>query len=236
VKLDDKLEGLGLLSNDTVGRERRTLRARYQLVDAQSGEVLLDATAGSDAGLDVVSPRICHRGRRADRAGKPDARGGGPDRYQSGGKAAAARQNAAMKATQRDFASVAPRAVKQAHVFFLCGTDDASVQDAAHRIAGLLPDPGERVEFSGAELKRDPVRLGDEARSTSLFGDARHIWVRCSGDEAHDAVEILIGGDVPPCPVIIQAANASDKSRTAKLLEKRDDALVAMFYPPDLPR
>jgi DNA polymerase-3 subunit delta len=139
-----------------------------------------------------------------------------------------------MKATQRDFASVAPRAVKQAHVFFLCGTDDASVQDAAHRIAGLLPDPGERVEFSGAELKRDPVRLGDEARSTSLFGDARHIWVRCSGDEAHDAVEILIGGDVPPCPVIIQAANASDKSRTAKLLEKRDDALVAMFYPPDL--
>lgn len=55
VKLDDKLEGLGLLSNDTVGRERRTLRARYQLVDAQSGEVLMDATAGSDAGLDVVS-------------------------------------------------------------------------------------------------------------------------------------------------------------------------------------
>jgi LPS-assembly lipoprotein len=48
-------KGLGLLSNDTVGRERRTLRARYQLVDAQSGEVLLDATAGSDAGLDVVS-------------------------------------------------------------------------------------------------------------------------------------------------------------------------------------
>lgn len=55
VRLDDRLEGLGLLSNDTVGRERRTLRARYQLVDAASGAVLVDATAGSDAGLDVVS-------------------------------------------------------------------------------------------------------------------------------------------------------------------------------------
>lgn len=55
VRLDDKLAGLGLLSNDTVGRERRTLRARYQLVDVASGKVLLDATAGSDAGLDVVS-------------------------------------------------------------------------------------------------------------------------------------------------------------------------------------
>ena len=55
VRLDDKLEGLGLLGNDTIARERRTLRARYQLVDAQNGTVLLDASAGSDAGIDVVS-------------------------------------------------------------------------------------------------------------------------------------------------------------------------------------
>ncbi|MGN6497326.1 MAG: LPS assembly lipoprotein LptE [Tsuneonella sp.] len=55
VRLDDKLEGLGVLSDDTVGRERRTLRARYQLVDLASGDVLLDATSGSDAGIDVVS-------------------------------------------------------------------------------------------------------------------------------------------------------------------------------------
>ncbi len=55
VLLDDKLEGLGLLTDDSVGRERRTLRARYQLVDIASDEVVLDATAGSDAGIDVVS-------------------------------------------------------------------------------------------------------------------------------------------------------------------------------------
>ena len=55
VRLDDKLEGLGLLSDDTIGRERRTLRARYQLVDLASGKIVLDATAGSDAGIDVVS-------------------------------------------------------------------------------------------------------------------------------------------------------------------------------------
>ena len=55
VRLDDKLEGLGLLSDDTIGRERRTLRARYQLTDTTSGVIVLDATAGSDAGIDVVS-------------------------------------------------------------------------------------------------------------------------------------------------------------------------------------
>jgi len=55
VLLDDKLEGLGLLTDETVGRERRTLRARYQLVDLASGNIVVDATAGSDAGIDVVS-------------------------------------------------------------------------------------------------------------------------------------------------------------------------------------
>ncbi|OCC23883.1 hypothetical protein MB02_08655 [Croceicoccus estronivorus] len=55
VKLDEDLTGLGLLGDDTIGRERFALQARYQLVDAASGEVLLDATSGSDAGVDVVS-------------------------------------------------------------------------------------------------------------------------------------------------------------------------------------
>jgi len=55
VRLDDKLEGFGLLADDTIGRERRTLRARYQLVDLASGRIVYDATAGADAGIDVVS-------------------------------------------------------------------------------------------------------------------------------------------------------------------------------------
>jgi LPS-assembly lipoprotein len=55
VRLDEQLQGLGLLSNDAVTRERRTLRARYQLVDLASGAIVLDATAGADAGVDIVS-------------------------------------------------------------------------------------------------------------------------------------------------------------------------------------
>ena len=55
VRLDDQLEALGVLNDDTISRERRILRARYQLVDLSSGSILLDATAGSDAGIDVVS-------------------------------------------------------------------------------------------------------------------------------------------------------------------------------------
>jgi LPS-assembly lipoprotein len=54
VELDDDITGFGIRGDSGATRERRTLRARYRLVDAATGSVLLDATAGSDAGVDVV--------------------------------------------------------------------------------------------------------------------------------------------------------------------------------------
>jgi DNA polymerase-3 subunit delta len=144
-----------------------------------------------------------------------------------------------VKATQKDFRQTAPRAARECRVFFFCGPDEAGAAAAASAIARLLPDAGERVELSGGELRSDPSRLGDESRSSSLFGDARHIYVRATGDDAHDAVRLLLetidaGEGDGACPVLIVANAATDKARTAKLLEKRGDALVAMFYPPDL--
>ncbi len=54
VELDDDITGFGIRSDDAVTRERRTLRARYRLVDSAKGTVLVDATAGSDSGIDAV--------------------------------------------------------------------------------------------------------------------------------------------------------------------------------------
>lgn len=54
VQLDDQITGLGVKRDDSVSRERRILRARYQLIDLSNGNVVLDATAGSDAGIDVM--------------------------------------------------------------------------------------------------------------------------------------------------------------------------------------
>jgi LPS-assembly lipoprotein len=55
VKLDEDISGFGIRSDDSVTRERRTLRAQYKLIDVSLGTVLVNATAGSDAGIDVVS-------------------------------------------------------------------------------------------------------------------------------------------------------------------------------------
>lgn len=140
----------------------------------------------------------------------------------------------ALKASQRDFAKTAPRAAQSCTLFYFCGPDEAGASAAADRIVGLLKEPGERVELSGAQLRKDPVLLGDEARSGSLFGDSRYIYVRAQGDEAQLALETMLAGEGEACPVLIVATAATDKSRTAKLLAKREDALVAMFYLPDL--
>lgn len=55
VQLDDQIEGLGVRADDTVTRERRTLRARYELVDTQTNKIILVETSSWDAGIDVAS-------------------------------------------------------------------------------------------------------------------------------------------------------------------------------------
>lgn len=118
-------------------------------------------------------------------------------------------------------------------MFYFCGPDEAGASDAANRIAAMLGE-AEKVELTGAELRRDPVKLADEARSVSLFGDRRIIHVRATGDDAFEAVDTLVASPVEGWPVLIVATSATDKSRIAKLLENRTDAMVGMFHPPDM--
>lgn len=54
VTLDDQIEAFGIRENNTPVRERRTLRAAYRLVAIDSGAVLFQGRAGSDAGIVVV--------------------------------------------------------------------------------------------------------------------------------------------------------------------------------------
>lgn len=54
IELDDQITGFGIRQDNAISRERRTLRARYRLLDAATGGVLLDQTAAADAGIDVT--------------------------------------------------------------------------------------------------------------------------------------------------------------------------------------
>jgi len=54
VTLDDRIVGFGIRGDDSISRERRTLRARYRLIDLGTNAVMVDATASSDTAIDVV--------------------------------------------------------------------------------------------------------------------------------------------------------------------------------------
>ncbi len=55
VTLDDRIDGFGVRGDNSIIRERRTLRARYELFEIATDTRVLLATAGSDAGIDVVT-------------------------------------------------------------------------------------------------------------------------------------------------------------------------------------
>lgn len=54
VSLDDRITGFGIRGDASISRERRSLRARYRLIDLGSNAVMVDATAASDTAIDVV--------------------------------------------------------------------------------------------------------------------------------------------------------------------------------------
>ena len=66
-----------------------------------------------------------------------------------------------MKLTNRDFAAKARGAAQGCGIFFFCGQDEAGASAAANELVSWLPEPGERVEMSGVELRGDPAKLGD---------------------------------------------------------------------------
>lgn len=54
VWLEDDITGFGIRGDESITRERVTLKARYQLTALDSGAVVLTGTAQSDAGVDVT--------------------------------------------------------------------------------------------------------------------------------------------------------------------------------------
>ena len=171
--------------DNAVTRERRTLRARYRLIDAARGTVLLDATAGSDAGIDVVSLRICDRRGRADRARAPLRRGRRPDRLPDRALCLAQRRGAgASEGEPGRRSSKALKAPGEIRFFLLHGPDESGSRGAGQGAGARRWAPRRSGSTSaGAELKADPARLADEAASISMFGGARWILVEPAGDE-----------------------------------------------------
>ena len=147
--------------------------------------MLLDATAGSDAGIDVVSSEYATIAAEQTALERLSVEVADQivvaDRALCGADGAAAPTPVKANRAQIDKALKAPAETR----FFLFHGPDESGQPGARQGGSArrwAPRPSGSTS-TGAELKADPARLADEAASISMFGGARWILVEPAGDE-----------------------------------------------------
>lgn len=118
-------------------------------------------------------------------------------------------------------------------VVLVFGPDDGLVAERAGAIvkvaAGKSDDPFSLVRLEGADLVADPARLSDEARTVSLFGSRRVVWVRDVGARnVLPAVQPLLDDPATGSLVVLEAG---DLKKGTGLRRKIEEHAVAIALP-----
>lgn len=118
-------------------------------------------------------------------------------------------------------------------VVLVYGPDDGLVTERATRLVKTAApggdDPFSLVRLDGADLVSDPARLVDEARTVSLFGNRRVVWVRdCGARNLLPAVQPLLDAPAAGSLVVLEAG---DLKKTAPLRKRIEDHATALALP-----
>jgi DNA polymerase III subunit delta len=114
------------------------------------------------------------------------------------------------------------------------GPDAGRVHEVAAGIvrsaAGSLDDPFTVVHVSDASLAADPALLADEARSLSLVGGRRVIWVAPAGRGFQSAIESYLADPGGDGLIVAEAAALQKSSKIRTLLEQSKQCAVIACY------
>ena len=141
-----------------------------------------------------------------------------------------------MKAAKADLARALERPDSAIRLYLLHGADEAASRDIAGRLAAKLVDPDDamaRVDIEAKSLSSDPGRLADEAAAVSMFGGARLIRVEGAGDEAEEAVRLLLEAPAAGNPAVMTAGALRKGSKLLALAEGSPLAFCFVSYAPD---
>lgn len=138
-----------------------------------------------------------------------------------------------MKASRAEIEHALDRPTGSVRCYLLHGPDEAGSRALADRLAKAMGAEAERIDFDGAALAKDPALFADEAASSSLFGGARWIRVRASGDEVIEAVEALLAAPQAGNPAVIVAGALKPASKLLKLALASPAMLVFASYAPE---
>ena len=115
------------------------------------------------------------------------------------------------------------------------GPDDGLVTERATQLvrtaAPGADDPFSLVRLEGADLVSDPARLVDEARTVSLFGARRVVWVRdCGARNLLPAVQPLLDEPAVGSLVVLEAGDLKKTAPLRKRIEDHSSALALPCY------
>ncbi|MBN9045122.1 MAG: DNA polymerase III subunit delta [Rhizobiales bacterium] len=119
-------------------------------------------------------------------------------------------------------------------VVLLYGPDKGLVSERARRFAEAtklpLDDPFAVIRMEADEIEADPARLADEARTISMFGGERLIWIKNAGGQKKLAEAVKLLATDPPGETYI-LVEAGDLKKGAGLRGAVENAAAGMALP-----
>ncbi len=124
-------------------------------------------------------------------------------------------------------------------VVLLYGPDKGLVSERARRYAQAtklpLDDPFAVIRMEADEIDADPSRLADEARTISMFGGERLIWIKNAGGQKKLAEAIKLLATEPPHEtyVLIEAGDLKKGAGLRGIVEGAPAAMALPCYSDD---
>jgi DNA polymerase-3 subunit delta len=119
-------------------------------------------------------------------------------------------------------------------VVLVYGADEGLVRERVERLIRTVlddpKDPFRTSEVSVDQLRSEPARLADEARSLCLLGGRRVIRVRQASDQASAACRALLALATIEALVVIEAGELAAGSSLRRLIEAAPNAVALPCY------
>ncbi|MEN5247687.1 DNA polymerase III subunit delta [Brucella pseudintermedia] len=119
-------------------------------------------------------------------------------------------------------------------VVLLYGPDKGLVSERARRFAEAsklpLDDPFAVIRMEADEIEADPAKLADEARTISMFGGQRLIWIKNAAGQKKLAEAIKLLATEPPQETFV-LVEAGDLKKGAGLRSAVENASAGMALP-----
>lgn len=143
-----------------------------------------------------------------------------------------------MKIGARETGAFLKQPDKNTQATLLYGPDSGLVRERSRIIASAIlgnnPDPLNRIELNGNQIKSDPAILLDELCALSLMGGRRVVTLSNPIEKIEPVIKSAFEGTKNSTYLIIEAEELSTTSALRKLFEKEDHfAAIACYLEDD---